>query len=144
MNYVTNFTAITTDGRHIPSNTIGIGYCNLHYAEGEINSGNIVPAPADEVVLHFTRVEDLLFDLYRHTDRKSFKFTQRIFNIGDDGEYSQQGEDRVSIVTLEDLQEFLVASYPDITLPAVFSLDLHTGQWRYNFSYHYLTNFEIS
>lgn len=144
MNYVTNFFAVTTDGRRIPSKTIGIGYANLHYAEGEINSGNIIPVPANEVVLYFNRIEDLLFDLYRHTERDSFKLTQRYFNIGDDGEYAQQAEDRVSFVTLEDLQEFLVASYPDITLPAAFTLDLHSGKWCYTFSFRHLTKFEIS
>lgn len=144
MNYETNFTAITMDGRRIPSKTIGIGYANLYYAEGEINSGDIVPViPADEVVLHFTRVEDLIYDLYRHTDRKSFKLTQWIIESTDDGEI-QKKEKKESLVTIKDLQEFLIASYPDITLPAVFVLFLATGKWRYQFSLRFSTKFEIS
>lgn len=144
MNYETNFTAITTDGREIPSKTIGVGYANLYYAEGEINSGNIIPTPADEVVLYFHRIEDFLYDLYRHTDRKSFKLTQYVYEIGDDGEPYQNKQESTSLVTLQDLQEFLVASYPDITLPVVFAFSRIDGTWRYRFSFRYAIKFEIS
>ena len=144
MNYETSFTAITTDGHKIPSRTVGVGYANLHYAEGEINSGNIVPNPADEVVLYFDRVEDFLYDLYRHTDRKSFKLTQYICEVGDDGEPYQNKQEGASIVTLQDLQEFIIASYSDITLPVMFTLSRSTGLWCYHFSFHYAIKFEIS
>ena len=144
MNYETNFTAITTDERKISSKTIGIAYANLFYAEGETNSGNIVPVPADEVVLYFNRIEDFLYDLYRHIGRQSFKLTQYLYAIGDDGEPYQDQQERVSIVTLQDLQEFIIASYPDITLPVIFVLSRPEGTWRYRFSFRYTTKFEIS
>ena len=144
MNYETNFTAITTSGREIPSRTVGVGYANLYYAEGEINSGNIIPNPADEVALYFDRIEDFLYDLYRHTDRQSFKLTQYVYDIGDDGEPYQNKQECTSLVTLQDLQEFIIASYSDITLPVMFTLSRESGSWCYRFSFRYAMKFEIS
>ena len=146
MHYSTRFSATALDGRSFVAPTIGAAYASLSRYEGVRNSGQITPLSVrdgkDEVLfLTFDHLENFVVDLYR-TSRSQFHLLTYQFAVTADGNCIVVNRE-TSCVSLEDLQEFIIANYATMKSPVFFQMNLKNHKWKYYGEFGSEKKFEI-
>lgn len=134
MHYHTSFLIAANDGQKTVVPSIGTAYATICQRDSFLESCEIHFQHYQEdgepaLVLVFSRLEDLLADLYR-TGKERFGLRRYSLNLSSDGALSNRNES-TSLLSFKDLQEFLIASYASIEMPVHYVMNIGSKSWRY-------------